>query len=221
MSTPTRQLPINGGYNYRDLGGYQTIDGHTVKWRRLLRSGSLRHLTSQDLQYLSDLKVAKDIDLRSPRETKKEPDQVPDVAEYIANPIFSTDETRASQPISSFSDELNADPTRGRQHMRTVYHEMVAEPGPQQAYREFFQQLLSAPADRPVLFHCTAGKDRTGIGAYLLLNALEVQPDVIIKDYLLTNELVKDVQQDIKQKLTAAHFSSNYIQNSLDMASVK
>lgn len=220
-STPTRQLPINGGYNYRDLGGYQTIDGHTVKWRRLLRSGSLHHLTSQDLQYLSDLKVAKDIDLRSPRETKKEPDQVPDVAEYIANPIFSTDETRASQPISSFSDELNADPTRGRQHMRTVYHEMVAEPGPQQAYREFFQQLLSAPDDRPILFHCTAGKDRTGIGAYLLLNALKVHPDVIIKDYLLTNELVKGVQQDIKQKLTAAHFSSNYIQNSLDMASVK
>ena len=221
MSTPTRQLPINGGYNYRDLGGYQTIDGHTVKWRRLLRSGSLHHLTSQDLQYLSDLKVAKDIDLRSPRETKKEPDQVPDVAEYIANPIFSTDETRASQPISSFSDELNADPTRGRQHMRTVYHEMVAEPGPQQAYREFFQQLLSAPDDRPILFHRTAGKDRTGIGAYLLLNALKVHPDVIIKDYLLTNELVKGVQQDIKQKLTAAHFSSNYIQNSLDMASVK
>ena len=48
-----------------------------------------------------------------------------------------------------------------------------------------------------------------------------MQPDVIIKDYLLTNELVKDVQQDIKQKLTAGHFSSNYIQNSLDMASVK
>lgn len=198
MPIPTRRLPINGGYNYRDLGGYPTLDGHTIKWRRLLRSGSLHRLTSQDLQYFSDMKLAKDIDLRSPRETKKEPDQVPGATEYIANPIFSTDETRASQPISSFSDELNADPNR-----------------------DFFQQLLSAPADRPVLFHCTAGKDRTGIGAYLLLNALEVQPDVIIKDYLLTNELVKDVQQDIKQKLTAGHFSSNYIQNSLDMASVK
>ena len=221
MPIPTRRLPINGGYNYRDLGGYPTFDGHTIKWRRLLRSGSLHRLTSQDLQYFSDMKLAKDIDLRSPRETKKEPDQVPGATEYIANPIFSTDETRASQPISSFSDELNADPNRGRQHMRTIYHEMVAEPGPQQAYRDFFQQLLSAPADRPVLFHCTAGKDRTGIGAYLLLNALEVQPDVIIKDYLLTNELVKGVQQDIKQKLTAGHFSSNYIQNSLDMASVK
>lgn len=221
MPIPTRRLPISGGYNYRDLGGYPTLDGHTIKWRRLLRSGSLHRLTSQDLQYFSDMKLAKDIDLRSPRETKKEPDQVPGATEYIANPIFSTDETRASQPISSFNDELNADPNRGRQHMRTVYHEMVAEPGPQQAYRDFFQQLLSAPADRPVLFHCTAGKDRTGIGAYLLLNALEVQPDVIIKDYLLTNELVKDVQQDIKQKLTAGHFSSNYIQNSLDMASVK
>lgn len=221
MPIPTRRLPISGGYNYRDLGGYPTLDSHTIKWRRLLRSGSLHRLTSQDLQYFSDMKLAKDIDLRSPRETKKEPDQVPGATEYIANPIFSTDETRASQPISSFSDELNADPNRGRQHMRTVYHEMVAEPGPQQAYRDFFQQLLSAPADRPVLFHCTAGKDRTGIGAYLLLNALEVQPDVIIKDYLLTNELVKDVQQDIKQKLTAGHFSSNYIQNSLDMASVK
>ncbi|MDD6864882.1 MAG: tyrosine-protein phosphatase [Lactobacillus sp.] len=221
MSTPTRQLPINGGYNYRDLGGYQTIDGHTVKWRRLLRSGSLHHLTSQDLQYLSDLKVAKDIDLRSPHETQKEPDQVPASAEYIANPIFPTDETQSSRPIPSFSDELAVDPTRGRQHMRTVYHEMITEPGPQQAYRDFFQQLLSAPDDRPILFHCTAGKDRTGIGAYLLLNALKVHPDVIIKDYLLTNELVKDVQQDIKQKLTAGHFSSNYIQNSLDMASVK
>lgn len=115
MPIPTRRLPINGGYNYRDLGGYPTLDGHTIKWRRLLRSGSLHRLTSQDLQYFSDMKLAKDIDLRSPRETKKEPDQVPGATEYIANPIFSTDETRASQPISSFSDELNADPNRGRQ----------------------------------------------------------------------------------------------------------
>ncbi len=70
MPIPTRRLPINGGYNYRDLGGYPTFDGHTIKWRRLLRSGSLHRLTSQDLQYFSDMKLAKDIDLRSPRETK-------------------------------------------------------------------------------------------------------------------------------------------------------
>lgn len=71
MPIPTRRLPISGGYNYRDLGGYPTLDGHTIKWRRLLRSGSLHRLTSQDLQYFSDMKLAKDIDLRSPRETKK------------------------------------------------------------------------------------------------------------------------------------------------------
>ncbi len=59
MPIPTRRLPINGGYNYRDLGGYPTLDGHTIKWRRLLRSGSLHRLTSQDLQYFSDMKLAK------------------------------------------------------------------------------------------------------------------------------------------------------------------
>ncbi len=88
-----RILPLEKGHNFRELGGYQTKDGRTLKWHKVLRSASLAHLTPHDLAYLTDYGVRYDVDFRSPEETAKSPDKVPANAIYESLPVFKIDET--------------------------------------------------------------------------------------------------------------------------------
>lgn len=74
---PNRLLDINSGHNFRDLGGYRTTDGRTIKWRQLLRTGSLANLSDDDLTTLAKIPVTQDIDLRGQAEVRQMPDRVP------------------------------------------------------------------------------------------------------------------------------------------------
>ena len=87
-----RLLPIKNGYNFRDLGGYPTADGHQIKWHRLIRTGSLARLDQTDLTVLDNIPISLDIDLRAPDEVKKDPDRVPSQAKYYHLPVFEADE---------------------------------------------------------------------------------------------------------------------------------
>ncbi|UQS82013.1 tyrosine-protein phosphatase [Bombilactobacillus folatiphilus] len=196
-----QSLKVKSGTNFRELGGYQTSDGHTVKSHKLLRSASLGALSKPDLQYLSDYGVHYDIDLRSADEQAKVPDRVPPKTQYVFNPVFAVDLTRASK----FSDAeeqsqsvqeaeaLQEIPDNGHASMLKTYQDIINLDSAKQAYQTFFQYLLAN--DQPqqsVLFHCTAGKDRTGIGAAFILTALGVPYETIKQDYLLTNVASKE-----------------------------
>ncbi|WP_143462616.1 tyrosine-protein phosphatase [Levilactobacillus enshiensis] len=192
--TNNRILNVTGGRNFRELGGYPTVDGHTVKWHKLLRTAGLADLTPTDQQKLTDYGVVADVDFRSKDEQKQAPDRVPAGATYHFLPVFpADDQTDASATEAELEQRFSANDRAGHDHMVEVYQQMVTLPSAQSAYHDFFATMLAADQpDQTVLFHCTAGKDRTGMGAFFALSALGVDPQVIRQDYLLTNETTAD-----------------------------
>jgi protein-tyrosine phosphatase len=186
-------LDITNGFNFRDLGGYRTQDGRTLASHRLIRSASLDYLTDPELTYLSDYGVRHIVDFRSTQEQEASPDRIPGGAEYLFDPVFSVDETLTSQSPESLAANFSADPDDGRKHMKQTYVDLVRQDSAQQAYRKFFDVLLNhtASASTSVLFHCTVGKDRTGMGAVYVLSVLGVDAATIRADYLATNNFMQ------------------------------
>lgn len=175
-----RLLPLEGGRNFRDLGGYQTTDGQSVKWGELYRSGVMNGLTSADYDYLSDLGINVVCDLRTAQERSVEPTQwAAGEADYIFFPDPASGDPASFMAIFQ-SPDLSADSVR--EAMAKGYSHMAKEQAP--AYREMFSRLADGHA--PLAFNCSAGKDRTGIGAALILTALGVPQETIIADYALS-----------------------------------
>lgn len=178
-------MSFSGTKNFRDLGGYQTLDGKLVRWGTLYRSGSLHKLTDADLKRLSDLDLAWIVDFRSSGEKEREPDRLPahGTARLVEIPILDSS-TRIYQSSRNEIVKIlkNIDPVHS---LSTTNVELstcfTAE------MRKFMDVLLSSNG-QPLLFHCTAGKDRTGFAAALILRILGVPQEVVMQDYLLTNQ---------------------------------
>ncbi|TLQ05718.1 tyrosine-protein phosphatase [Pediococcus stilesii] len=216
-----RLLPISSGINFRELGGYTTQDGKTTKWNKLIRSGKLAGLSTDDMTFLENYGVKYDVDFRSPEEKSKFPDQVPANAEYTFDPVFPVDETQSTKQTDELQRKMNIDATSGLVEMRRVYRDVINQPHAQKAYRKFFDVLLSNSAtNSALLFHCTAGKDRTGMGAVFLLSALNVDEDTIKADYLLTNRASKSFQDGIIMDLKLQNKNSAFIQSIRALQSV-
>lgn len=173
-------LPLQGGFNLRDMGGYATEDGRTVKHGMLFRSGVMSLLTDADEAYLVTLGIATVCDLRRPGERKRDPTRWCDAADTF---YWSRDYSESSGVLG----ELLRGAVPTADHMRTMminlYRQILVDHAP--AYRFLFERLASGHA--PLLFNCSAGKDRTGVGAALILAALGVPRAAIVEDYLLTN----------------------------------
>lgn len=181
MQAFTRSLPLSGATNFRDLGGYATADGRSVRWRRLFRSDHLASLTPQDAEVLAGLQLSRVIDFRGAAERASLAYAIPDVA-YHALSIEPTVVQRAKD-MAMAGEELT--PAIAVQLMQDTYRDFVSVNAPQ--FRALFEHLLAS--DAPLVFHCTAGKDRTGFAAALILLALGVPRHVVMDDYLLTNGL--------------------------------
>ncbi|WP_311223712.1 MULTISPECIES: tyrosine-protein phosphatase [unclassified Acidovorax] len=181
MQEFSRSLPLSGATNFRDLGGYATQDGRSVRWRRLFRSDHLASLTPQDAQVLAGLHLARVIDFRGAAERASLAYAMPDVA-YHALSIEPTVVQRAKD-MAIAGHELT--PAIAVDLMQDTYRAFVSDNAPQ--FAALFEHLLES--DAPLVFHCTAGKDRTGFAAALILLALGVPRHVVMDDYLLTNGL--------------------------------
>lgn len=217
--TDQRLLDIQSGHNFRDLGGYETTDGRHVKWHRLIRSGSLANLNEHDLNTLAAIPVTIDIDLRAPEEVKQAPDKLPQTANYYHLPVFKSDETDASHSDEEIMSRI-LKPGNGYQHMLDVYRRMVEVPTAKAAYQQMFKLLLNNEPTQANLFHCTAGKDRTGMAAYLILSALQVPEKVILQDYLLTNDATRDFRERWLQRLRDKGESEIVVENRRALGSV-
>ncbi|WP_295798151.1 tyrosine-protein phosphatase [uncultured Microbulbifer sp.] len=180
-----RVLPLEGGRNFRDLGGYQTTDGKTIKWGKLYRSGVLTNLTADDYDYLRDLEIATIVDFRSTKERTQEPDNWRGGSAITLEWDYEMDWEQNFAKVFAKPDFAANDLV---ELMDKGYVELVKQQTP--AYRAMFQQLIDN--DEPLLFHCTAGKDRTGIGAALILTALGVDRETVKQDYMLSNATLKD-----------------------------
>nr|WP_241864934.1 tyrosine-protein phosphatase [Lacticaseibacillus kribbianus] len=182
-------LNIHHGYNFRDLGGYRTADGRTVADHRLVRAGKLDRLSERDQAFLGAHGVTTDLDFRSPEERAEAPDRLPVGADYDFNPVFPYDKTQVTKSWAEEQAEFAFDAKGGYKNMLKTYREFITNATSQKAYRHFFDLLL-AKTDGTVLFHCSAGKDRTGMAAVFALAALGVPEATIREDYLATNQYV-------------------------------
>lgn len=175
-----RVLPIEGAYNVRDLGGYEAAGGKTVKWRTVIRSGDLNHLTDADLEYFASIPVVSYVDFRDSVEIANAPDRRPSTLkhDYLlsieAGSVIEMKDVRQGN-----TDDLLTEGNRM----------FVRQFQPQ--FREFFR-ILQEPSNTPLLFHCSAGKDRTGFAAAMFLSALGVDRETVIADYLMSAELVRE-----------------------------
>jgi protein-tyrosine phosphatase len=179
-----RVIHLEGGSNLRDLGGWGTRDGRTVRHGQVFRSAALHALTEADLASLQTLGVRVICDFRGGGERSKFPSRI------AAGTVGMTVHELAIAPTigASLRDLLaNRDATEAdvMEVMRLAYAAYATDWHHQ--YRAMFDLLLAS--DAPLLFYCTAGKDRTGFGAALLLAALGVPEDSVLADYMATNRL--------------------------------
>ncbi|WP_367327151.1 tyrosine-protein phosphatase [Lactobacillus sp.] len=219
----TNQLiGVTSGRNFRELGGYETMSGKKIKMHKLLRTGNLADLSPFDKQFLTDYGVKYDVDFRSKQEVDNQPDRVPDGVEYIYDPVFSEDLTNSSKSLNDLNKQAHDDADFGFNHMHYAYEDMIESGSAQNAYRKFFDVLLKNTVDgESVIFHCTAGKDRTGFGALLALSALGVPFSTIKKDYLLTNITTKDFVDSMIEHARQNGRNENVLQSIRDIQSVR
>lgn len=179
-----RLLPLAGGVNFRDLGGYRAADGTPVAWGKLYRSAVMSGLSAADYRYVGELGIATVCDFRANDERMREPVNWPkDVKPKVLVRDYALDMGALAAMFSG--GQVTGETTRAA--MATFYKDLPFEFAPQ--YREMFGELLER--DRPLAFNCSAGKDRTGMAAALILTALGVPRETVIADYLLSNVYYK------------------------------
>ncbi len=183
LSHPDRSLKLSGASNFRDLGGYTGEGGRAVRWRRLFRSDHLAALTPEDGQALQKLGVVRAFDFRGVAERAAVPYQWPGLAQYSL-PVEPTVVQRMKDLLEAGHKITPADTVELMQHTYRAFVHDNAE-----RFGGLFEHLVQS--DDPLVFHCTAGKDRTGFAAALILLALGVPRDVVMQDYLLTNDLYR------------------------------
>lgn len=190
-----RLLPLQGGRNFRDLGGYRAADGRHVKWGMLFRSGSMHGLTEADYRTFGRLGIQVVCDFRDTSERASEPVHWPTAnAPRVLSEDYLLDQ-RGFMPAGAMTTWTAAS---ARAAMTAGYPRMLGQFHDQ--YRRMFTELLAGHA--PLAFNCSAGKDRTGIAAALLLTALGVPRATVIDDYLLTNRYL-DAPSLMKSAATA------------------
>ena len=178
-------LPFEGIENVRDLGGLLRVDGAKIRPGLLLRSGRLEHATDGDLERLQKMGLSAVIDFRDPGELLRAPDRMVPGAVYRHLPALP-DLSKTFKPV----DDPTYTAEEVRNDFRRIYIYLAQSPESIETYSEFFRLLLASEG-RPVLWHCTQGKDRTGVAALLLLTALGIDEETILRDYMLTNEFTQ------------------------------
>lgn len=196
-SRPERHLALEGGINFRDLGGYHGHGGRAVRWGRLFRSGRLNGLTAADQARLGALRLGVVVDFRQQAERDREPSRWDG-----AGPRTHTVDIVPGSAESFFQGSSEASLEHTARFMEYIYRDLAVNQNA--AYAGLFRAVLEA-GDQGVLMHCAAGKDRTGFGSALLLSALGVDRETVMEDYLLTGRLL-DADQEMAHVLAIAPF---------------
>jgi len=200
IQSTSRVIPFEGIQNFRDLGGYVSADGRTVKHHLFYRSAHLAHMSEKDMKNFNELNIKTIVDYRSEAEAKRLPSPIfkQMTIENIAPILDLQAVVRSVDDMSG--EELIKHLKEGTMH--DFYQSIIFD-------NEAYKRLMTIIQDRnnlPLLNHCTAGKDRTGIGSALILLALDVPEETIVQDYLLSNnhlsQIVSFMKSRLKDKLT-------------------
>ena len=189
QSSPSRHIPLDGQPNFRDLGGYKTADGRTVKFGQLFRSGELPKLSDKDVARLESLGIKTVVNFLTESEVAaRGEDRLPDGVTRVHRPIKAGNMAELADVVLKARE--TGDFSKVPPELNPQVHRLLMDLG-----RENYAALLreiSDPENRPLVFHCSHGVHRTGTAAAILLSALGVPWDVIREDYLLSNETRKD-----------------------------
>jgi len=188
LDDPARKLPLAGCVNFRDLGGYPTADGRRVRWRRLFRADGLTRLDDQDGALLNELGLHTVIDLRTPGEVETRGSFPHDLVAVDYHHLPLTDVLPPPEDLQRYVEP---------EFVTSRYRQMFVE-GSASISRAV--RVLAAPGALPAVFHCSAGKDRTGVVAALVLGFLGVPRHVIVDDYSLSGEAMVALMERIRQE---------------------
>lgn len=192
-----RRIVLDGAANFRDIGGYPTIRHQRVKWRKIFRSGNLASLTKNDHKILQKIGIQSICDFRSTQEIARQPNHLPEKTSLhcLHLPIVN----KTMEPTEAVTRIMNGDiDWFTPDFMIKAYIEKI------EAFHDtwylFFKNLCQRPF-RPFLFHCTAGKDRTGVCAALILLSLDVPEKWVIYDHGLSNIYNAEQTETIRDRL--------------------
>ncbi len=183
---PDRHVALAGVHNFRDLGGYPTVDGGTTRWRTLFRADGLDRLTADDLDVLRPMGLRTVIDLRTQHELDAGAFPV-DHHPVTFHHLSILDQTWDRD--DAVTDDL------AENFLHQAYTNMLADGAAR--FATAFEFLAGQDA-LPAVFHCTAGKDRTGLLAALVLGTLGVPDDVIVEDYALTQASMDRIMERLR-----------------------
>lgn len=213
MSDRNRHLNLTGASNFRDLGGYSGKSGRQTRWRHLFRSNHLGHLTDDDVVMLRELGLKSAFDLRGAEE------RLPTLCKHDGIAVHSLPIEPVTMAVlrGLLADGKPVREAETVEVMRESYRNYVRHNTA--TYKTLFAHLLGDSA--PLVVHCTAGKDRTGFAAALILKALGVADEVIVDDYLLTNRFYKraeGVSSELPEEARAVlgRVEASFLQASLD-----
>ncbi|BFH71357.1 protein-tyrosine-phosphatase [Paenibacillus dendritiformis] len=206
LTTAERVLPLAGVSNFRDLGGYRTAEGRYVQWGSLYRSPELSDLTPDDLDYLDSLHLRQICDLRDSDEVAAMPSPPLAPAVHTHIPLVEMLGKDVIRQPGDVSEQGRAPASKPGQLLVDMNRSLVHSTA---GLRSIFDHLL-AENGAPLLFHCTAGKDRTGLVAALLLLTLGVPLDTVMTDYLLTNRYLNT---GLLRSKTAAKLGTGKVSN--------
>lgn len=194
------RLPLKNAFNIRELGGYPNRNGQVTKYHTLLRADDLFNLDENDIDLILSYGVTAVVDLRSASELSSYPDPFSKINQvnYINIPLMADDVDAAD-----ITKVVTENPER---FLTDSYLEMLK--GSTKAIRNVFEFI--AKQEGCVLFHCAAGKDRTGIIAMLLLGLAEVSRPDIIANYMLTEVYIKE---NLLMQQAAEHIPSELMQS--------
>lgn len=201
-------LPVKGIVNARDMGGYSIGADKHVRKGMLLRSAHLAEATSADLAFLESLGLAKVVDFRTEREKQGVEDKLITGAEYVALPLDAS----GSEAAKASDEERQKFTRQKRFDMKKVIMKAAFNDRAKKIAQNLYPAILTYPAcmrqmaaflrlvvdagNVPILFHCTQGKDRTGIASALLLAAIGADRETIVADFDVTNQIYeKDVRK--------------------------
>lgn len=175
-----RVVPMEGGHNFRDIGGYRTQDGLHVARGLVYRSGTMSELSDADHAVLDSLGLQLVCDLRSTGERARRPSRMPNTVTFE---IWARDHDMSAGDLTRIVHRPDASADQVRNVMIEAYCRLPYEQA--QSYRALFHHI--ADGALPLVFHCAAGKDRTGVAAALLLDMLGVGREDVMDDYRLTD----------------------------------
>src|SRR6201990_3126770 len=205
QNNPIRHFDLQGASNFRDLGGYATADGSSVRWRQIFRSNHLGHLTDADADVVRGLGVNPAFVFRGTDERRAAVCAVKEITVHslpIEPTVVAALRARLQARALSSADALDIMRESYRGYVRLTTH----------SFRELFAHLVDG--EGPLVIHCTAGKDRTGFACALILHALGVPEKTISEDYLLTNRFYRrdpasapDLPDEVRQAIGSVNAS--------------